>query len=161
MPASCIVTKMSTLRKKAAAMGVIMSPTPSTNTARATATGKGKNKKSDGDATTAGAEEQNTKEDAGSGQGATPPESPDEKVAAAPGKDKTKDKVLNGKVKKPRAPRKTPAKKAVKKISDPFVEEDDAKDDNGGILSGNDDNAMEDANAQIAPETEEVKHEEA
>ena len=148
---------MSALRKKAAAMGIIPSPTPTTTTGRTTTAGKGKGKKTEGDTPMTGVDDQDTKEDDGLAQGETPPETSDEKVKTTP----VKDKVIGGKVKKPRAPRKTPVKKAAKKISDPFVEEDDAKDDKGGILSANEDNSMGDANAQIAVETEGVKHEEA
>ena len=138
-------------------MGIIPSPTPATTTARTTTAGKGKNKKADGDTSMTGIDGETTKEEGGLTQGETPPETSDEKAKTTP----VKDKVIGGKVKKPRAPRKTPVKKSAKKISDPFVEEDGAKDDNEGILSGNEDNTMSDANAQITAETEFAKHEEA
>ncbi len=99
-------------------------------------------------------EDQTVNEEGDLAQGATPPGSSDEKVAGIT----ANNKVITGKVKKPRAPRKN-VKKNVKKLADIIAENDDFKDENVKDVSGAPDEAGNEDSAHTAVEEEDVKHE--
>ena len=162
---------MKALRKKAAAMGIIPSPTPVTNSAQTVIRTQVKktevikfhgSKKSITDNS-----KQTIKEEDGSEQAITPPETSDDALAPTPATPTTKKtKVINGRVKKPRAsPRKT-VKKDYKKMEDPFVEMEDVKDENGENVfsgpeeSGSEDTVLTDGEFETAAEEEVIKVEE-
>ena len=138
MPSSCIVTKMSALRKKAGATGIVPSPSPNAKTGRAGAS-KGKKtspaKSNDGDESMPDNNENSTTvtEEDGFAHGTTtpPPETPVGKAAlttpTTPASG-TKSKTATGRVTKPRAPRK---KATPKKVVDSFVEKANLKDEEG------------------------------
>ena len=156
-------------------MGIIPSPTPTTTTSRTTAAGDGKKGKkgnsNDGNGATVDDQEPTIKKEEGLTQHVTPPETSDEKAATA---TPIKNKTISGRVKKPRASPRKPAKKDYKKIEDPFLDMEDAKDENGvNVFGGNQDAVSEDSvvtggeyetmtqDADVKVEDVDVKYEEA
>lgn len=160
---------MGALRKKAAAMGIIPSPTPVTNSARTVVASKGKKteviKFHDRRNSITDDSKATIKEEDGAEQAITPPDASDDPLAPTPATP-TKNKVISGRVKKPRAsPRKT-VPKNYKKIVDPFVEMEDAKDENGQNVFGepeqseSEDTVLTDGEFETAAEDGGIKAEE-
>ena len=135
MPATCIITKMGAMRKRAAAMGIIPSPIPASNTSRSTSSGNGKKSEKN---TSKKRNEANADDDEeiDHTQRATPPETSDEKTPTTGA-----TKIISGRVNKPRATPRKNAKKDYRKIEDPFAELEEAKDENGENIFGERENA--------------------
>lgn len=110
---------------------------------------------------------QTIKEEDDSEQAITPPETSDETTAMTTTTSTTpKTKVISGRIKKPRASPRMTEKKNYKKIEDPFVEMEDAKDENGenvfgrGEESGSEDTVLTDGEFETTAEHEGIKVEE-